>query len=117
MGWTNWRLIAKGTEWYSDELDNDGPCVYELAISLTNKVGPRAIMYVGETVNERRRMSQYASDGSHLSKEIYRALGKGYRLYYRAQAKSSKAEAVAAQKRLHKEYHYDWNMDGNLDYE
>ena len=67
MGWTHPRLLASKKEWYKDNFDHEGPACYEIGTG-----GPRgnAWHYVGETVNEKKRMSRYGADGSHLSKKI-----------------------------------------------
>ena len=66
MGWTGPRLLAYKNEWFDASLDHNVPACYEIGTG-----GPRGgnieWHYVGETVNERQRMTQYASDGSHLS--------------------------------------------------
>src|SRR5882762_11414003 len=89
MGWTKRRLLAKGNEWYGDEFDNEGPACYELGTG-----GPRAgniqWHYVGETANEKKRLSDYARSGSHLSSTIDLHLKRGWFLYYRACACPSK---------------------------
>ena len=112
MGWTNWRLIANQTEWFQEALDWDGPACHELAIA-----GPRGgdlrIVYVGETVNERRRVATYARTGSHLSEIVDDHLRRGSCLWYRAQVASSKTAAVAMQNRLLGRFDYDWNIQLN----
>jgi hypothetical protein len=109
MAWTRWRKIAQGRHFFSEELDWDGPACYELALA-----GPRGgnlrIVYVGETVNERSRVIAYASHGSHLSKIIANHLRRGWCLFYRAQAKGSKFEAVCMQNSLLSKFDYDWNI-------
>jgi len=111
-GWTRWRKIADRDQWFDDALNWEGPACYELAIA-----GPRGgdltIVYVGETANERKRMSEYASHGSHLSDTIESHLKRGRHLYYRAQGKKSKQEAVAMQNRLLDGFDYDWNIQRN----
>jgi len=113
MGWTKWRKLAEGNKWYGDIFDWDGPACYELALA-----GPRAgdleIMYVGETDNEKRRMSQYGAYGSHIRKEINRALRDGWILWYRAQTFDIKKNAKAFQKGLLKKYDYPWNIINNI---
>lgn len=110
--WTQWREIADRNHWYSDMLDWDGPACYELAIG-----GPRGgnleIVYVGETVNEKRRVAGYASHGSHLARIIASHLRDGWHLFYRAQAKGSKEKAVRMQNYLLGKYDYDWNVQLN----
>ncbi len=110
--WTDWRKIADYGNWYDELLDWDGPAVYELAIG-----GPRGgdleIGYVGETSNEKQRIVAYASHGSHLSKIIDSHLKDDRHLYYRAQAKKSKEEAVLMQNRLLSGYDYAWNIQLN----
>lgn len=114
MGWTNWRKIADKNCWYDDDFDYDGPTCYELGIG-----GPRGgklePMYVGETKNEKTRIKAYASHGSHLSEIIDCHLNKGYVLYYRAQVKQSKKEAIKMQNSLLDKYKYDWNIQLNID--
>ena len=111
MGWTKWRKLAKGKEWFNDEFDHEGPCVYELALG-----GPRGgdmeEMYVGETKNEAKRMQAYASHGSHNRKVISSALREGWTLYYRAIACKSKAEAKRKQDSLLAKFDYPWNIVG-----
>lgn len=79
MAWTRWRLIAYKKSWYIDAFDWDGPACYELALA-----GPRRgnlrIVYIGETANEKKRLSTYARSGSHLYKEIEMALRDGWYL-------------------------------------
>lgn len=108
MSWTSWRLLARGQEWFDDGFDYEGPCCYELGTG-----GPRGGSiqqhYVGETANERTRMSQYGRDGSHLSELIQWHLKEGWCIYYRSWATNTKKEAVAMQNRLLAQYKYDWN--------
>ncbi len=107
--WTRWREIAMKGFWYEEELDWDGPACYELALA-----GPRGgnlrIFYVGETVNERRRVVSYARHGSHLSEIIHDHLNDGWHLFYRARSAASKGEAVQMQDNLLRQYDYDWNI-------
>jgi hypothetical protein len=69
MGWTHWRKIADGRQWYGEHLDHDGPACYELGTGGPpgGAIQPR---YVGETSNERSRIQCYAKHGSHLSRII-----------------------------------------------
>jgi hypothetical protein len=114
MSWTEWRLLADRKSWYGDDFDYDGAACYELGTG-----GPRGgniePHYVGETGNEKKRMSQYASHGSHLSKIISQHLKDGWCLYYRAWALTSKKAAIATQNRLLAKHKYDWNYLLNLD--
>lgn len=107
--WTQWRKIADRNSWFDDTLDWDGPACYELAIG-----GPRGgnlkIVYVGETINESKRVIAYASHGSHLADTIRWHLNRGWHLFYRAQTKNSKQEAVRMQNNLLTEFDYDWNI-------
>ena len=111
-GWTEWKRLAERSAWFDDDFDEyDGPACYELALA-----GPRGgdldIMYVGETNHEKARIIQYAQNGSHLSDVIAMDLRKGWTLWYRAQAKSSKKLAKAMQDRLLASYSYPWNLVG-----
>jgi len=112
--WTRWRLLARGKEWYSHLLDYDGPSCYELGTG-----GPRggAIQphYIGETMNERARMKQYAAHGSHLSETIDWHLRQGWCLYYRGYQVGSKVEAVEMETRMLAGFKYDWNLTLNPD--
>jgi hypothetical protein len=107
--WTRWRKIADRHNWFSDDLDWDGPACYELGIA-----GPRGgnlkIVYVGETSNEKRRVATYASSGSHLAEIIEKHLKDGWHLFYRAQIKASKKDAVRMQNGLLEKFDYDWNL-------
>lgn len=108
-GWTRWRRIANKREWFDAELDWDGPACYELAIA-----GPRGgdmrIVYVGETINERRRVADYARSGSHLADIVARHLAQDWNLFYRARAHKSKAAARRMQDAMLKRWDYDWNL-------
>jgi len=112
MGWTKPRLLAHGNEWFGGNLDHDGPACYEIGTG-----GPRGgnlqWHYVGETVNEKKRMARYGADGSHLSKIIARRLKEGWHLYYRAQACESKEAAKRMQDNLLRDNKYDWNRVSN----
>jgi hypothetical protein len=106
--WTELRKLSDKDFWYDDGFDYDGPACYELAIA-----GPRGgqpqIVYVGETGNERARLSCYARNGSHLSAIIDWHLVRGWSLYYRGYALSSKEEAKRMQDSRLSEFFYPWN--------
>jgi|SRR3989344_1961100 len=114
MGWTKWRKLAEGKEWHNDLFDWDGPACYELAIA-GPRGGDREIMYVGETDNEKRRMSQYGSYGSHIRKEIDSHLKHSCVLWYRAQAFDTKKKAKVFQDSLLDKYDYPWNIINNIE--
>lgn len=107
--WTRPRLVAYKGHWFDDCFDYDGPACYELGTG-----GPRAgniqWHYVGETINERRRISCYARNGSHLSKIIDWHLRQGWHLYYRSRAFPTKALAKKMQDNLLRRFYYDWNV-------
>lgn len=114
MGWTRPRPIAKGRQWIDPGFDYDGPCCYLLGTG-----GPRggkiAWHYIGETSNERKRITQYATHGSHLSSIIDWHLRQGWVLYYCAWALASKAAAVRMQDRMLDRFRFDWNIQLNGD--
>ena len=93
MRWTNWRKIADKDYWYTESLDWGGPACYELAIA-GPRGGSRKTVYVGETNSEKRRMSTYAKNGSHLSELINAHLEAGWHLYYHAILTETKEKAV-----------------------
>src|SRR3972149_602992 len=101
--WTMWRKLAEIHYWYDDEFDYKGPACYELALG-----GPRygniQPVYVGETANEKSRLTMYAQHGSHLSGIIDVHLRRGYTLYYRAVASRTKADAKRMQDNLLSKY-------------
>ena len=101
-------MIADRNEWFDDSLDWDGPACYELAIAGTQG-GDLRIVYVGETVNERKRVAAYARSGSHLAELIDWHLRQGWALWYRAQAQESKEAAKVMQDNLLEQFDYDWN--------
>ena len=106
--WTQPRLIAQGRQFLDEGLNYDGPCCYELGTG-----GPRGGRiqwhYVGETLNERQRITGYARHGSHLSPIIDWHLRQGWSLYYRARACASKEQARQMQDNLLRKFSYDWN--------
>lgn len=114
MGWTKWRKLAEGIHWHDDIFDWDGPACYELALA-----GPRGgslkIMYVGETDNEKRRMTQYGSYGSHIKEEIKKGIRDRWTLWYRAQSFQTKKQAKAFQDNLLKKHNYPWNTINNVE--
>lgn len=109
MGWTRWRPLAKSGRYSTEELDNDGPAVYELGLA-----GPRGgqlePVYVGETCNEMARMTNYGGNGSHLRKLIDWHLDQGWVLCFRARAMCSKAAAKRMQDNLLRRFRYRWNQ-------
>jgi hypothetical protein len=109
--WTKPRKIADKNFWYSEEFDYEGPACYELIIAGPRR-GKAQIVYVGETGNEKTRISGYARHGSHLSEIIDLYLEKGWCLYYRSQALPSKESAINMQNRLLKTHSYPWNSNG-----
>ena len=112
MGWTRPRLLAYKNEWCDVSLDHEGAACYEIGTG-----GPRGgnieWHYVGETANEKKRMSQYGRDGSHLSKMINYHLRQGWHIYYHACACLSKEAAKRMQDNLLAKWEYDWNDVGN----
>jgi hypothetical protein len=109
MAWTGWRLLANRSEWFEDWFDYEGASCYELGTGGV-RGGSIEPHYVGETINERRRMYQYACYGSHLSNVISWHLTQGWCLYYRATAMPTKAAAVEMQNRMLARFWYDWNQ-------
>jgi hypothetical protein len=114
MAWTEWRLLAKGDDWFDESFDYDGPSCYELGTGYEDGSDIQ-IHYVGETSNEEKRMECYGSHGSHLSEIIDDHLDRGWCLFYRGKVRGSKELAVKAQNRLLAEFKYDWNIMLNLD--
>ena len=112
--WTEWRKIAEGSAWCNDEFDYDGPSCYELGIGGPN-YGNIQPVYVGETGNEKVRLSVYARGGSHLSNFINEELRQGHSLYYHAQAMPSKEAAKRMQDNLLDKFKYPWNKQLNTD--
>jgi hypothetical protein len=107
---TDWRKVADRYAWYDDEFDYSGPACYELGTGHSRtQVTPR---YVGETKNERARITLYARGGSHISPYIDSWLKRGYNLYYRGVALPSKEKAKEMQDSLLSQYDYDWNTVG-----
>jgi hypothetical protein len=109
--WTGLRKITDRHQWYSYQFDYDGPACYELAIAGPRGGSPK-IVYVGETGNERARLSCYARHGSHLSALIDWHLKHGWSLYYRAQARGSKEAAKRMQDGRLANFLYAWNNIG-----
>ncbi|HYA17992.1 MAG TPA: hypothetical protein VEF06_11025 [Bryobacteraceae bacterium] len=109
MGWTDPRKLADKNEWFDANLDHEGPACYELGTG-----GPRGggiqWHYVGETKNEKQRMTKYGRDGSHLSKIINRHLRDGWCIWYRATACATKEDAKRMQDNLLSRNKYDWNI-------
>lgn len=114
MAWTYPRLIAVKGEWFDDSFDYAGPACYELGTGGA-RGGNIQWRYVGETGNERKRITCYARNGSHLSKIINQHLNAGWRLYYRARICSSKQAAKQMQDNLLRRFKYDWNTILNGD--
>lgn len=108
MAWTEWRMLMSKKEWFSEVLDHNGPACYELGTG-----GPRGgsiqIHYVGETCNEKSRMSCYGRSGSHLAEIIDDHLKRGWHIWYRAIALPTKAAAVTMQNNQLGKHRYDWN--------
>jgi ribosomal protein S19E (S16A) len=110
--WIDWRKIANKDFWYEDAFDWEGAAVYELGIS-----GPRGgnflVKYVGETNNEKQRITKYAQNGSHISNYIFEELELGSILWYRSLRMNSKEDAVTKQNKLLKDFDYPWNKHRN----
>jgi hypothetical protein len=108
MGWTKPRLLAYKNKWFDASLDHDGPACYEIGTG-----GPRGgnlkWHYVGETINEKQRMTRYGTDGSHLSEIISKHLKEDWHIYYHACACKTKEDAKQMQDNLLKRFKYDWN--------
>lgn len=98
--WTRWRLLTTRhlQRWNDSTFDHHGPACYELGVG--TRVTAVEIVYIGETSDEARRMKEYASGRAHLWMKISAHLWGSTKLYYRSQAKATKAEAKAMQDRL-----------------
>jgi len=110
--WTGWRKLADKKLWYNNKFDHDCPACYELGVGAP-RYGNIQPVYVGETVNEKTRLSSYAHHGSYRSSIIDKHLLKGYTLYYRAQAMPSKSAAKRMQDNLLQRFQYAWNKQLN----
>lgn len=115
--WSNWKKIAKGDNYFIDDLNYKGPSCYELSIRKWIYFDENKRMYVGETNNEKSRIYKYAHDGSHISHFIEEVLENGYALFYRSQKKKTKADAKKMQDNLLKKFNYPWNTQLNTDEE
>ena len=106
--------LAYGREWFPEHLKYGGPATYELGLG-----GPRygniGSVYVGETGNLRKRMSDYGKEGSHLNDVIDEALDQGYSLYFRYQRRRTKWTAQRSEMYYLDKYDYDWNIASNTD--
>ena len=107
--WTKPRLLAWKGHWDREGVDYDGPACYELATG-----GPRGGSlqphYVGHTKNAKSRMSCYGRDGSHLSEIINDHINRGWWIYYRLRAFSTKEAAEKMERSMLKNWEYDWNI-------
>jgi len=112
--WSNWIKLASKDYWIDYKNVYNGPACYELGIGGLN-YGNIIPVYVGETKTEKSRISKYAKGESHLKEIIDEHLERGFTLYYRAQAKSSKAEAKRMQDSLLTKYDYGWNILLNIE--
>lgn len=110
--WKNPQKIADKHYYCTNILTHQGPCCYELIVAGV-RGGNAQIVYVGETGNEKRRISDHARRNSHLRKLIDDALSKGWNLYYRSQSFASKNQAINLQNRLLSKNYYLWNSIGN----
>ena len=108
MAWTNWRLLAMSREWFDGGFDYDGAACYQLSIA-GPRGGNREVVYCGHTGNEKRRMSGYGRDGSHLANVIRNHLREGWSLYYRGWCCKSKEEADAMERRMLANFAFPWN--------
>lgn len=109
--WSELRKIADENFWYPQSLNYEGPACYELVIAGTRK-GNAKIVYVGETKNEKCRITSHARRSSHLSEIIEWHLAQGWHLYYRSQALPTKEMAFQMQNRLLSKRYYPWNTVG-----
>jgi len=109
--WTELIKIADENFWYPQDLYYDGPACYQLVIAGTRK-GNARIVYVGETQNERCRITAHARRSSHLSEIIDWHLAEGWHLYYRSQALLTKQMAFEMQNRLLSKHYFPWNKIG-----
>jgi hypothetical protein len=110
--WTNWRKIAKKGIGYTGELDWSGPSIYELSVT-GPRGGNRLTKYLGETLNEKVRISKYAKNGSHLWELIDEEFENGNLLWYRSLRMKSKELAVIKERQLLNEFNYPWNKKHN----
>ena len=73
------------------------------------------VHYVGETSNEKSRLSCYGRSGSHLAEIIDDHPCRGWSIWFRAMAMPSKQAAVVMQNNLLTKHRYDWNYMLNGD--
>jgi hypothetical protein len=112
VGWTDWRKIVEGTDRnVPASAGYDGAATYELSLRRSSG-GDITIVYVGETLNERERIRDYARGDSPLEARIADALQKGFVLSYRATAQPSIEAAQSYRDALLGKYGYPWNAQG-----
>lgn len=110
--WTRWIRLAYGDEWFPENIKYRGPATYELGVG-GHRHGNIESVYVGETGNLRKRLSNYGEKGSHRWREIDDVLDRGYALYYRYQRRRSKQTAKSSEGYYLRKYDYNWNVQSN----
>jgi hypothetical protein len=98
--WTEWRKIAEGKHWFPEAIDYRGPACYELGIREPGSRSGILPIYVGETDNERRRVTYHARLKGLTGQKLSDALRHGFTIYERAQKLPSKSLAKRMQDRL-----------------
>ena len=109
-----WAKLAYGQEWFPENLRYGGPAAYELGLG-GSRYGNIRPVYVGETRNLKKRMSNYGEKGSHLFDVIDEALDEGYALYFRYQRRRTKRTAQRSEMYYLGNYDYPWNIPWNTD--
>lgn len=137
--WGGWRLVMKANGEENDQwIKRNGPgyrlnsatlaryfppsCgIYEIKCTKAHHVGN--VVYVGKTCvcaqsgkncspgHVHARISQYASDGSHLRDRIDDNLRKGYNIWFRV--RESKTNPEIEEQLLLRDYEYNWNVQNN----
>lgn len=110
--WSDWQEIAFKTNTYLQKLDYEGPACYQLGIR-TPEEQENVIVYVGETDNEKERISNHATLNTHLKDKIEEILHDFKFLSFRSLQTTTKEEAKAEQDRWLARYSFDWNDQGN----
>lgn len=111
MGWTRWTELASKDYHFANQIEYQGPAVYELGVRGRYRKYVTTV-YVGETGDLKSRMTSYALDGSHLKKYAVKYWKMGYKLFFRFQKVNAKSRAKNLQNELLNRFgleKYPWN--------
>lgn len=107
--WSRWRDFSVATN-----VGPESPGIYEFAVRNKKLTNNRfVVVYVGASVDLRRRHKEYQRDGSHIAHLFKYAKSKKLEIWMRYQRFETASTAYVMERKYLVTFDYAWNTDHN----